>query len=307
VARRSTPRRELSTVLDFVRYAATRFGEAKLAFGQGTRDAVEEAIFLVFEALKLPIDRIDPFLPAQLTAPERRRLFALIEKRIRSRVPAAYLLNCAWLQDRRFYVDERVIVPRSYLAELLYSDLFQGDAPLIDASAVTRVLDLCTGSGCLAVLACDVFPNAQVDAVEISRDALEVAKINVAGHGLEDRITLHKGDLFAPLGGAVYDIVLSNPPYVDTKAVAGLPKEYAREPRLAHAGGADGLDIVRRILAEAPAHLAPDGGLLCEVGRGRKILARHYPELDFLWLDTEESSGEVFWLAAEALRAAEQK
>lgn len=301
-ARRKTPPRELTTILDIVRYAVTRFGEAKLVFGQGTHDAVEEAIFLVFEALGLPIDRFDPFLPARLTAAERLKTFSLIEKRIRARVPAAYLLHCAYLQGLRFYIDERVIVPRSYLAELLYGELFNGENPLADPAAVTRVLELCTGSGCLAVLACHVFPNAQVDAVDISKDALAVAKINIAEHGLEDRIALHRGDLFAPVGNAAYDIIVANPPYVDAKAVAALPAEYKREPLLAHKGGADGLDIVRRILEQAGAHLSPGGGLLCEIGRGRAILERDYPNLGFLWLDTAESSGEIFWLAAEELR-----
>lgn len=301
-ARHKTPPRELATVLDFVRYAVTRFGEAKLAFGQGTHDALEEAVFLVFEALGLPIDRLDPFLPARLTAAERSKIFSLIEMRIRDRVPAAYLLHCAYLQGLRFHIDERVIVPRSYLAELMYGELFSGENPLVDPAAVTRVLELCTGSGCLAVLACHVFPNAAVDAVDISKDALAVAKINVIEHGLEDRIALHKGNLFEPVGDAVYDIILANPPYVDAKAVAALPAEYKREPRLAHKGGADGLDIVRRILDESGAHLRPDGGLLCEIGRGRESLERDYPELGFLWLDTAESSGEVFWLAAEELQ-----
>jgi len=300
-----SPPREFATVLDFVRYAVTRFGEAKLAFGQGTHDAVEEAIFLVTEALGLPHDRVDSFLPAQLTAAERRRIFALIEKRVRLRVPAAYLLKCAYLQGARFTVDERVIVPRSYLAELLCGELFNGGRPLADPGAVGRVLDLCTGSGCLAVLACQVFPNAQVDAVDISKDALAVAAINVAEHGLQDRISLLRGDLFKPAGDAVYDIIVSNPPYVDAKAIAKLPKEFLHEPRLALAGGADGLDIVRRILAEAPAHLSPEGGLLCEIGRGRAILERDYPETEFLWLDTAESEGEVLWLTAEALQKIE--
>ncbi len=301
-ARRKTPPRELSTVLDFVRYAVTRFGEAKIAFGQNTHDAVEEAIFLVFESLGLPIDRLDPFLPARLTAPERLKIFSLIEKRIRARVPAAYLLHCAYLQGLRFYIDERVIVPRSYLAELMYGDLFGGENALVDPNAMTRVLDLGTGSGCLAVLACHIFPNVQVDAVDISDEALQVAEINVSEHGLKDRITLLSGDLFEPVGDAVYDIILANPPYVDAKAVAALPAEYKREPLLAHKGGSDGLDIVRRILAEAGAHLSPDGGLLCEIGRGREILERDYPAMSFLWLDTAESTGEVFWLPAEALR-----
>src|SRR6185436_14297555 len=191
---RKTPPRELVTILDFVRHAATRFAEAKLAFGQGTRDAVEDAMFLVCEALHLSKDNAEAFLPARLTAAERTRVFTLIEKRARTRTPSAYLVKRAYLQDHAFTIDERAIVPRSYLAELLYSDLFMGEEQLIDRMAVTRVLDLCTGSGCLAVLACDVFPNAQVDAVDVSKDALEVAKVNVAEHGLEYRVTLLRGD-----------------------------------------------------------------------------------------------------------------
>ena len=298
-----TPPRELSTVLDFIRYAITRFVGAKLAFGQGTYDAVEEAIFLVSEALGLPVNGIDPFLPARMTAGERRRIFTLIEKRVRLRMPAAYLLNCAYLQGTPFYVDKRVIVPRSYLAELLYSDLFRGEEPLVDPNAVRRILELCTGAGCLAILACEIFPNAHVDAIDISDKALQVADINVSKHGLKDRIALLKGDLFEPIGKTVYDIILANPPYVNAKALAELPAEYSQEPRSALAGGADGMDIVRRILAESGTHLRRDGGLLCEVGRGRPILERDYPDKEFLWLDTAESSGEVFWLAAAALRA----
>ena len=300
-ARRKAPRDPVS-IIDFISYAAARFDKAKLAFGQGPRDAVEEAMFLVGEALKLPVNRLDPFLKARVAASERPRLFALIERRIRTRIPAAYLMNCAYLQGKRFYIDRRVIVPRSYLAEIMCGDLFSGEQPLIDPAGVRRVLDLCTGSGCLAILACDVFPNAVVDAVDLSPGALQVAEINVTRHGLKDRVTLLRGDLFEPVGDAVYDVIVSNPPYVDAKAVSELPPEYRYEPQLALAGGADGLAIVRRILAEASAHLSPESGLLCEIGRGREILEKDYPQTDFLWLDTKESSGEVFWLAAEALR-----
>lgn len=297
-----TPPQELSTVVDFIRYAVTRFAEGKVAFGQGTDDPVEEAIFLVCEALGLPINRIDSFLPARLTSAERRKVFGLIERRVRDRIPAAYLLHRAYLQGVGFYVDDRVIVPRSYLAELLYGDvLFRGDAPLLDPTTVTRVLDLCTGSGCLAILACDVFPHASVDAVDISEAALEVARINVVEHDLQRRIKLLKGDLFAPVGDAVYDIILSNPPYVTTRAAAALPAEFAHEPRLALDGGVDGLDVVRRILAEAPAHLNLGGALVCEVGRGAELLQSEYPDHEFLWLDTADSTGEVFWIAADAI------
>ena len=298
-----SPPPELVTILDFIRFAATQFAGAKLAYGQGTFDPVEEATFLVAEALGLPIDGIDPFLSARMTAAERRHIFALIDKRIRLRTPAAYLLNCAYLQGKRFYLDQRVIVPRSYLAELLCGDLFTGEEPLLDRHAVTRVLEVCTGSGCLAVLACDIFPNAQVEATDISQAALEVAAINVAEHDLEERVTLHNGDLFEPVRNATYDLILANPPYVAAKALAALPPEFAREPRSALAGGTDGMDIVRRIVAEAGRHLNEDGGLLCEVGRGRLLLERDYPSNDFLWLDTAHSSGEVFWMPTAALRA----
>lgn len=301
-ARRKTPPKELATVLDFIRYAVTRFVEAKLAFGQGTHDAVEEATFLMAEALGLPVDRVDPFLPARVTRSERLRLSALIEARIGRRMPAAYLLNHAYLQGVPFYVDKRVIVPRSYIAELLYGDLFRGEEPLVDPAAVRRVLDLCTGSGCLAVLACNVFPNAHVDAVDLSDKALQVAAINVSDHDLKDRITLLKGDLFEPVGEASYDVILANPPYVSAKSLTELPVEFSHEPRLALEGGADGLDIVRRILAESAGRLSARGGLLCEVGKGGGILNRDYPEKDFLWLDTAESSGEVFWITAASLQ-----
>jgi ribosomal protein L3 glutamine methyltransferase len=298
--RKSAPR-ELETILDFVRHAASRFADAKLAFGQGTRDAVEDAMFLVCEALHLPKESADAFLAARLTAAERRHVYALIEKRLRTRAPSAYLVNRAYLQEHAFTIDERAIVPRSYLAELLYGDLFMGEEQLIDRMAVTRVLDLCTGSGCLAVLACAVFPNAQVDAVDVSKDALAVAKINVAEHGVADRVRLLRGDLFKPVGDAAYDVILCNPPYVDAQGMARLPPEYAHEPRLALAAGADGLDIVRRILRAARAHLSDDGGLLCEIGRCRPALEKNFPDTTFLWLDTAESSGEVFWLPAAAL------
>jgi ribosomal protein L3 glutamine methyltransferase len=296
------PPPELTTILDFIRYATTRFVEAGLGFGHGTPDPAEEAIFLVGEALHLAPDRIDAFLPARLTAAERQKIFKLIETRIRTRKPSAYLLRRAYLQKVPFYVDERVIVPRSYIAELLAGDLFEEGGLMADGpSAVTRVLDLCTGSACLAILACRTFPNARVDAVDLSPKALEVARINVAEHDLEERIALLKGDLFAPLGDERYNVILSNPPYVEADAMKKLPPEYRHEPKLALAGGRDGLDLVRRILAQAPHHLTPGGGLLCEIGRGREALEQSEPAKTFLWLDTAESAGEVFWLSAADL------
>ncbi|HLK83599.1 MAG TPA: 50S ribosomal protein L3 N(5)-glutamine methyltransferase [Xanthobacteraceae bacterium] len=292
--------KELATILDHVRYAVTQFQAALLVFAHGTADPLAEAAFIVCEALHLPPDRFDVFAGARVTRDEQKKIFDLIEARIRTRKPAAYLLQKVYLRGIPFYVDERAIVPRSYLGEILDGELFAGgDASLIgDPYAVERVLDLCTGSGCLAVLAALRFRNAVVDAVDISADALAVAARNVAGHGLEDRIRLHEGDLFGPVGDARYDLIVSNPPYVDAAGMAALPPECRHEPPLALDGGPDGIAVVRRIIDNAGRHLTAGAGLLCEVGRGRLLLEEAYPEARFLWLDTEESSGEVFWLDA---------
>jgi len=301
---------ELLTVRDFIRYGVSRFTQAELSYGHGTTTAFDEAVFMVLEGLRLPIDQLEPYYDARLTTPERQRLAELLHARVSTRKPAPYLLNKAYIQGVPFYVDERVIVPRSYIGELLFSDLFGGeeesdDLTLVeDPTAVARVLDLCTGSGCLAILAATVFPEAEVDAVDISAQALEVAKRNVEEHGVGDRVHLHQGDLFAPLKSRKYDVILTNPPYVDADAMAALPPEFRTEPELALAGGDDGLDIVRRILKEAPKHLTPEGGLLCEFGTGREILEAEYPDLDFLWLETAESFGEVFWLTRDQLKNA---
>jgi ribosomal protein L3 glutamine methyltransferase len=301
-SRRKTAPRELETIIDLVRYAVSRFRAAKVALAHGTTDPVAEAAFLVGEALHLPPERFDAFSRAHVTAKERAEVLRLIAARIRTRKPAAYLVRKTYVQGVPFYVDERVIVPRSYLGELLAGDLF-GDDALVDPERVTRVLDLCTGSGCLAILAALRFPDATVDAVDISKDALAVARINVDEHGLKDRVHLRRGDLFAPLGDARYDLILTNPPYVDAAGMKGLPPECLHEPRLALAGGADGLKIVRRIIDQAPRHLTDTGGLMCEVGRGRTAVERAYPDKRFLWLDTEESSGEVFWIDRKGLES----
>ena len=287
-----------STPRDWLRYAVGRFRAAGLAFGHGTTTALDEAAYIVLEGLHLPIDALDPFLDARLLRRERERLDALIEARVTTRKPAAYLLNRAYVQGTPFYVDERVIVPRSFIGELLTTAFAENNGLTGEPAAVSRVLDLCAGGGSLAILAARVFPNATIDAAELSADAIAVARRNVDEHGLSDRITLRQGDLFAPLKGERYDLILTNPPYVDAEALAAFPPEYAAEPRLAHAGGADGLDIVRRILSEAPDHLTPDGRLVCEIGRGQDRLVRAYPDLPFVWLDTEESAGEVFLLRA---------
>ena len=299
-------RGELLTLLDFVRYAVSRFIAVDVAFAHGTTDPVADAAFLVCEALHLHPDQLEMFAAARVTATESAKLLDLIEQRVTTRKPTAYLVNKVYMRGLPFYVDERVIVPRSFIGELLDShfagsDEIDGGALIDDLGAVESVLDLCTGSGCLAILASRHFPNAQIDAVDLSKGALKVAAKNVADYGLADRIALHNGDLFAPLGDARYDLIISNPPYVDAQGMADLPRECRFEPKMAFDGGDDGLDIVHRILREAAWHLTPHGGLLCEIGRCREALEAAYPELPMLWLDTEDSEGEVFWIDAATL------
>jgi len=298
---------QLSTIRDFLRWALSEFRAAKVVHGHGTTSATDEAAFLILEALHLPVDDINPWLEARLLDAEKQKLAALVRARIETRMPAAYLVKRAYIHGIPFYVDERVIVPRSYIGELMFSGIFGRDeAPLIDdVDSVTSVLDLCTGSGCLAIIAAGIFPTAEVDAAELSPGALEVARINVEEHGLEDRVNLLQGDLFAAVEGRTYDLIISNPPYVAGGEVDAFPPEYGHEPVMAHLGGEDGLDIVRRILSEAADHLNPGGGLLCEIGTGRERLVDDYPQLDFLWLDTEESEGEVFWITREQLLEAD--
>jgi ribosomal protein L3 glutamine methyltransferase len=296
---------ELLNLLDFVRFAVSLFAEAGLVFAHGTTDPVAEAVFLVCEALHLHPDQFESFATARVTAAEGQHILGLIERRVTTRLPAAYLVHKIYMRGLPFYVDQRVIVPRSFIGELL-DNHFSGDAEdtaslIGDPAEVETVLDLCTGSGCLAVLAGRKFPNAAIDAVDISEDALEVATRNVADYGLDERVRLYHGDLFEPLGEARYDLIISNPPYVDAHGMAELPMECLAEPQLAFDGGADGLDLVRRILDQAGRHLTPRGGLLCEIGRGRENLEDAYPQLPLLWLDTEDSLGEVFWIAAADL------
>jgi len=295
------------TPRDWLRYAVGRFLAAGLAFGHGATTALDEAAFLILEGLKLPIDTLDPFLDARLLRHERARLCDLIEARAATRKPAAYLVNRAYIRGVPFYVDERVIIPRSLIGELLMTAFAEDNALTGDPERIASALDLCAGGGSLAILAARVFPNARIEAVDCSAGALEVAERNVDEHGLASRIALKRGDLFAPVGDARYDLVLANPPYVDAATMADFPPEYAAEPRIAHAGGADGLDIVRRILAAAPAHLTARGALVCEVGGGRPLLERDFPRLPFVWLDTEETSGEVFLLRASDFGAPKRR
>jgi ribosomal protein L3 glutamine methyltransferase len=292
------------TPRDWLRYAVGRFLSAGLAFGHGATTALDEAAFLILEALSLPIDTLDPFLDAQLLRHERTRLFELIEARATTRKPAAYLVHRAYIKGVPFYVDERVIVPRSLIGELLMTVFAEDNALTGEPERIASALDLCTGGGSLAILAARVFPNALIEAVDVSAGALEVARRNLEEHGLQDRIALKRGDLFAPVQGARFDLIVANPPYVDDETIARFPPEYAAEPTMAHAGGSEGLEIVRRILREAPRHLTASGTLVCEVGGARRRLEHEFRHLPFVWLDTEETSCEVFLLRAADFRAA---
>lgn len=292
------PTHELVTLRDWLRWAVTRFGEAQLAFGHGTTNAWDEAAYLLLHALHLPLDRLEPFLDARLSQPERLQLATLLERRIEQRVPAAYLTREAWLGEFRFYVDERVIIPRSFIAELVP----EGIAAYVGApDRVKTALDLCTGSGCLAILLAHAYPEADIDAVDISSDALAVAQRNVSDYGLADRINLIRSDLYANLAGKAYDLVISNPPYVSAVAMEELPPEYRHEPALALAGGDDGLVAVRTIVAEAPRHLNPRGVLVVEIGHNRATVERAFPRLPFVWLDTATGGDSVFLLTREEL------
>ncbi|MDQ7989409.1 MAG: 50S ribosomal protein L3 N(5)-glutamine methyltransferase [Candidatus Dactylopiibacterium sp.] len=294
------PHDELVTVRDLVRYATSRFNRAGLFFGHGSNDAFDEAVYLVLRTLHLPLDRLEPFFDACIPADERSEVLDIIERRVSERIPAAYLTREAWLGDFRFYVDERVIVPRSYCFELLEAGL----SPWIaDPEGVTRALDLCTGSGCLAVLLAHHFPHAQVDAIDLSEDALDVARQNVADYGLQDVVRLIRSDVFDALGDERYDLILSNPPYVTEASMQVLPEEYLHEPRMALAAGDDGLDVVRRIIAGARRHLADDGVLIVEVGHNRDLVEAAFPHLEFVWLTEASEAEKVFLLRADQLPA----
>ena len=284
---------DLHTVRDWLRLAVSAFNEAKLSFGHGSANAYDEAAYLILHTLHLPLDTLTPFLDGRLTEKEKNSLRTLLKQRVEKKIPAAYLTHEAWLGSFRFYVDERVIVPRSFIAELLETQL----TPWVEnPEAVTRVLDMCTGSGCLAILAAHAYPNTEVDAVDISPSALKVAQRNVADYDLNGRISLIESDLFTNLQGKKYDVILSNPPYVDAASVASLPKEYLHEPKLALGSGADGLDATREILKHAAAHLNPGGVLVVEIGHNRDALEAAYPKLPFTWLDVSAGDEFVFML-----------
>lgn len=289
---------ELQTVRDWLRFTVSAFNEAKLSFGHGSASAYDEAAYLILHTLHLPLDTLNPFLDARLIAEEKNALLALLKQRVDKRIPVAYLTHEAWLGDFRFYVDKRVIVPRSFIAELIREQF----APWIaDTKIVTDVLDLCTGSGCLAILAAHAFPDSVVDAVDISPDALEVAQRNVADYGLEERINIIESDLFSNLTGKQYDVIISNPPYVDTPSMTALPPEYRHEPQLALGSGADGLDATREILKHAADHLNSNGLLVVEIGHNRPALEAAYPNLPFIWLEVSAGDEFVFMLRREDL------
>jgi len=289
---------ELITVLDFIRYAVSRFNATQLFFGHGSDNAWDEAVYLTLHALHLPLDRLEPFLDARLLPEERTRLLDLYSRRCQDRLPAAYLTHEAWLGEDRFYVDERVIVPRSFIAELLDEQLTPWVA---DPWAIENALDLCTGSGCLAIKLALNFPNAQVDAVDLSKDALAVAERNIADYHLAERVHPVHSDAFTALAGRRYDLIISNPPYVDAESVDALPPEYLHEPEMALGSGDDGLDFTRIILAEAKKHLSEDGILVVEIGHNRDALEAAYPDLPFTWLDTAAGDEYVFMLNAADL------
>ena len=284
---------DLHTVRDWLRFAVSHFYQAELFFGHGSSDAYDEAAYLILHTLHLPLDRLEPFLDARLTGGERVEVLNIIQRRVQERVPAAYLTNEAFLGEFSFYVDERVIVPRSFIAELLRTQLSPWVA---ESEAIDSVLDMCTGSGCLAILAAHEFPYAHIDAVDLSPDALSVAAHNVADYGLQDRVQLIQSDLFTQLGDKKYDLIISNPPYVDAPSVAALPPEYLHEPELALGSGDDGLDATRSILKHAAKHLTDNGILVVEIGHNRDALEAEYPKLPFTWLDVTAGDQFVFML-----------
>ncbi|HZH57144.1 50S ribosomal protein L3 N(5)-glutamine methyltransferase [Yanghanlia caeni] len=289
----------LLTLRDLLRYAMSRFHEAKLCFGHGSDNAWDEAVYLLLHTLSLPPDTLEPFLDARLLPEERERFLAIVERRCAERVPAAYLTGEAWLQGHRFLVDERVIIPRSPISELLAESLH----PWVeDPRHITHALDLCTGSGCLAILTALAFDDARVDALDLSPDALEVARSNIASYGLQNRVHAIQSDLFDALPpDSRYDLIICNPPYVNQASMDALPQEYRHEPHIALAGGTDGMNLVRRILADAPARMAPHGILVLEIGHEIEHFTAAFPHLEPVWLATATSDDQILLLTREQL------
>ncbi|WP_338764704.1 50S ribosomal protein L3 N(5)-glutamine methyltransferase [Massilia sp. METH4] len=288
-----------ATPRDLLRYATTRFNTEKLFFGHGSAEAFDEAAYLILHTLKLPLDKLDPFLDARLLPEEIQRVLDVIERRATERIPAAYITNEAWLGDYRFYVDERTIVPRSYIAELI-PDYF---APWVNnPEGIENVLELCTGSGCLAIMLADAFPEARVDAVDISPDALAVARRNVETYKLEDRVTLIQSDLYQNVPAKKYDLIITNPPYVNSGSMTRLPQEYRHEPQIALDGGVDGMDLVRRIVAGAAERLTDDGLLIVEIGNEKAFAEAAFGDMGLTWLTTSQGDDMVFLLTADQLK-----
>ncbi|MBC7514501.1 MAG: 50S ribosomal protein L3 N(5)-glutamine methyltransferase [Herminiimonas sp.] len=289
---------EFSTVRDLLRYAVSRFNQAGLYFGHGSSDAMDEAAYLILHTLHLPLDKLDPFLDAHLLPDEIAAVLDVIARRSETRLPAAYITQEAWLGSYRFYVDERVLVPRSFIAELIPQQF----APWVtDPFAVTDILELCTGSGCLSIMMADAFPRAQVDATDISADALQVAHRNIDDHALTTRISLIASDLYEQIGAKRYDMIIANPPYVNAESMQHLPAEYGHEPQLALAGGDDGMDLVRKIVAGAHARLTSTGFLMVEIGNEREHAEAAFPTLEMTWLTTSAGDDMVFLVTAEQL------
>jgi len=289
------------TIRDVLRHAVSEFERSDVSLGQGTQSAFDEAAFLVLRTLNLPPDLLEPFLDANLTSDEIELVLRNIALRSRDKIPAPYILNEAWLRDYKFYVDERVLIPRSHIADILMDQI---DTWIPDPENINCALDLCTGSGCLAILLAEVFGAASVDAIDISKDALAVAQKNITNYNLQDRIKLIEGDLLTGTQKQ-YDLIISNPPYVDATAMKGLPEEFQKEPALALAGGDQGIDLVRQIIEKAPTNLTNDGLLIVEVGRDRVALEEAFPSIPFTWVTTQASEDSVFLLTREDLLARE--
>ncbi len=290
---------QLHTIRDLLRFTVSQFNKAGLHFGHGSATAYDEAAYLILKTLYLPLDQLDPFLDARVTEIECKQVLEIIERRVKDRIPAAYLTHEAWLGDFSFYIDERVIVPRSFIAELLQTQLSPW---IIDPDHITTALDLCTGSGCLAILMAHAFENADIDAADISLQALAVAQKNVQDYGLQERISLIESDLFSALSDKRYNLIISNPPYVNAESMECLPQEYRHEPENALASGEDGLDATRQILRRAGRYLSDDGILVVEIGHNRDTLEQAFPQLPFTWLETSAGDGFVFLLQKDQLQ-----
>lgn len=291
---------QLHTVLDYVRFAASEFNRAELYFGHGTDNSWNEAIVLVMFALHLEKDLFEQTKIAVITDEEKLEILSLVERRIAEQIPAAYLTNQAMFAGLPFYVDERVLVPRSPIAELISNKFSQW---FREENQPTRILDLCTGSGCIAIACAYAFPNAEVDAVDLSEDALNVAQINIEHHGLLEQVIPIQSDVFSSLEGFSYDLIVTNPPYVDAEDVGSMPTEYQHEPEMGLGCGDDGLDIVRKILVQAPEHLTENGWLICEVGNSQVHVEALYPNVPFNWLNFEYGGHGVFAISRAQLVA----